>query len=191
MAPIKILIAEDNIDNLRLLMQDIEKAALPVEMVSTPNGKIAIQKALEHIPDMMLIDWVMPEMDGIALTKQLRANPKTKLIPIIMITSKMNNMEDLQIAFDAGVTDFINRPYHPLELIARIKAATRLGNSYRELIAEKQKSDEAVQKLQQINQELSSLSDQLSLELREQKDVNLRLMETFDLVKQISNLNKS
>lgn len=186
----KILIAEDDIDNLRLLMEDVKSMGMPIEMVSTPNGKLAYKKTLEHKPDMLLIDWVMPEMDGVEVTRKIRSNPSTTLIPIVMITSKMNTKEDLNIAFEAGVTDFINRPYHKLELIARIKAALRLSNTYKKLIEEKEKSDASNDKLQLINQDLMVIQGKLETELKAQKKTNHLLMETFELVKQLSNLNQ-
>lgn len=190
MTPLRILIAEDDIENLRLLMEDINEVDIPIEMISTPNGKIALKKTLEHAPDVILIDWVMPELDGIELTKQLREKEQAKLTPIIMITSKMNTKADLKQAFDAGVTDFINRPYHKLELLSRIKAAVRLSNTYKELIEEKEKSEQSLKKLTHINNELITIQNKLESELKAQKKTNHLLMETFELVKQLSNVNK-
>lgn len=171
-------------------MDDINDVDLPVELVSTPNGKIALSKTIAQIPDVILIDWVMPEMDGLEVTKRLREHEKTKLIPIIMITSKMNTKEDLKNAFDAGVTDFINRPYDKLELLSRIKAALRLSNTYKELIREKQKTEQSLKRLSRINQELLTIQEKMEQELVAQKNTNRTLMETFELVKQLRSINK-
>jgi len=190
MTPLRILIAEDDIENLRILMDDLNDVGIPIELVSTPNGKIALEKTQKQTPDVVLIDWVMPEMDGIEVTKRLRKNPTTRLTPIIMITSKMNTKEDLKTAFDAGVTDFINRPYHKLELLARIKAALRLSNTYKELIQEKQKTESALRRMNQMNQKLMTLQEKMELELKAQKSTNRTLMETFELVKQLRDINQ-
>lgn len=97
------------------------------------NGHIALcaddaEQAMEMInnvlPDLVLLDWMMPNMSGIEFSRILRREPRTKSIPIIMLTAKVEENEKI-LGLDAGVDDYITKPFSPRELIARIKAVLR------------------------------------------------------------------
>lgn len=115
----KILIIDDDINALKLLGYTLRKAGL--EVLVAQNGIEGIEKATAHIPDLVVTDLMMPKMDGYEVTRQIRANPTTRHIPIIMLTAK-SQVHDKVAGFEAGVNDYVTKPVMPAELIARIKS---------------------------------------------------------------------
>jgi two-component system phosphate regulon response regulator PhoB len=91
------------------------------------NGQIAYQMILDDIPDLVLADWMMPMMSGLELTRRLKREPITAEIPIILLTAKSDE-EDKIKGFEAGIDDYVVKPFSPRELLARIKAVLRRGN---------------------------------------------------------------
>jgi DNA-binding response OmpR family regulator len=114
----KVLIVEDE-EKILNLIQDvlIEK----YDVVTAQNGEDAIVMAQDEQPDVILLDKIIPKMDGILTSQYLRRGSKTKHIPIIMLTA-LKEPEDRTAAFAAGIDDFISKPFHPDELIARVEA---------------------------------------------------------------------
>lgn len=112
------LIVEDNPDVLRFIGAAI--APLKLRCISASNGQDGIDKAQEFIPDIILTDLMMPKVDGTELCRQVRANPLTSHIPIVVITA--HNDDDTRIAcFDAGADSFISKPFDSNVLRANIK----------------------------------------------------------------------
>ena len=119
----KILIVDDDPLNIKLLA-----AKLPDEKYKTIeacNGAEAIEKALKESPDLILLDIMMPEMDGYEVTKRLKDNPATREIPIILITA-LDNRDDKVKGLEAGAEEFLNKPINTTELLARIQSMVRL-----------------------------------------------------------------
>ncbi len=119
----KILIAEDDYVS-RLLVKKAVKN-IGHEVVEAENGKIAWDKFLEHKPDMVISDWMMPEMDGIQLCKKIRESGKKTYSYVILLTAK-DKMTDLVEVFEAGADDYIIKPFKPDELRSRIKTGERI-----------------------------------------------------------------
>lgn len=115
----KILIVDDDINALKLLGYTLRKAGF--EVLVAQNGIEGIEKATTNIPDLVVTDLMMPKVDGYEVTRQIRANPATRHIPIIMLTAK-SQVHDKVAGFEAGVNDYVTKPVMPAELIARIKA---------------------------------------------------------------------
>lgn len=83
------------------------------------------QRVLDaKLPDLVLLDWMLPAMSGVAFAKALRQNAQTRTIPIVLLTARADEGDRLQ-GFDAGVDDYITKPFSPRELVARIKAVLR------------------------------------------------------------------
>ncbi len=116
--PEKILIVDDDLDTLRLVGLLLQRKGY--EITAADNGVQAIEKAKHEIPDLILLDVMMPEMDGIEVLKRLRANSETSDIPIIMFTAK-SQVDDKVTGFEAGADDYLTKPTHPAELTARVK----------------------------------------------------------------------
>ena len=120
--PANILIVEDESSILELISLNIHQAGFnPIRAI---NAEYANNIVKETIPDLIVLDWMLPGMDGIEFTKRLRANSETKSIPIIMLTAKAD--EDNKIkGLNVGADDYLTKPFSPRELIARIKALLR------------------------------------------------------------------
>ena len=117
--PTKILIVDDDQDSLKLIGLMLQRQGY--EVVAANAGNQAIARALNELPDLIILDVMMPDMDGYEVTRRLRSNPKTKDIPIIMFTAK-TLIDDKVAGFEAGVDDYLTKPTHPTELSSRIKA---------------------------------------------------------------------
>jgi len=114
-----ILIIDDDVNALKLLAYTLRKAGF--DILVAQNGFEGLEKAEQHLPDLIVADLMMPKMDGYEVTRRLRANPTTQNIPIIMLTAK-SQVQDKVAGFEAGVDDYVTKPVMPAELIARIKA---------------------------------------------------------------------
>ncbi|MBN2263759.1 MAG: response regulator transcription factor [Prolixibacteraceae bacterium] len=102
-----------------------------------PNGEAALEVGFNESPDLIIMDWEMPIMDGISALKKLKSNANTKNTPVIMITGRMTSVVDLKTAFDAGAIDFIRKPIDPIELIARTRSMLMLSVYYKESVRKK------------------------------------------------------
>lgn len=114
-----ILIIDDDVNALKLLGYTLRKAGFSILVAQ--NGFEGISKAEEHIPDLVVSDLMMPRMDGYEVTRRIRKHPKTKHIPVILLTAK-SQVQDKVAGFEAGANDYVTKPVMPAELIARIKA---------------------------------------------------------------------
>jgi two-component system, cell cycle response regulator len=135
----RILIVDDDPLNIKLL-----KAKLPAgqfETLSALNGKQAIQKVLHDTPDLILLDIMMPEMDGFAVSRWIKENSDTKEIPIILITA-LEGMDDKIRGLEAGADEFLNKPVNTIELLARINSLLRL-KQYRERLFLRRQSEQS------------------------------------------------
>jgi pilus assembly protein CpaE len=115
----KILIIDDDIDTLKLVGLMLERHGYRIAVAS--NGSIGLSKAASENPDLILLDIMMPDMDGYEVTRRLRVDPALAHIPIIMFTAK-TMVDDKVAGFEAGVDDYLTKPTHPAELTAHVKA---------------------------------------------------------------------
>ena len=115
----KVLIIDDDIDTLKLVGLMLERQGY--EIVVAGNGTIGLTKAAEEKPELILLDVMMPDLDGYEVTKRLRSDPSLAHIPIIMFTAK-TMVDDKVAGFEAGVDDYLTKPTHPAELTAHVKA---------------------------------------------------------------------
>ena len=117
-----ILIVEDESSILELISLNLHQAGFnPIRAISAEYANNLVK---ETIPDLIVLDWMLPGMDGIEFAKRLRANSATKSIPIIMLTAKSD--EDNKIkGLNVGTDDYLTKPFSPRELVARIKALLR------------------------------------------------------------------
>jgi two-component system phosphate regulon response regulator PhoB len=117
-----ILIVEDESPILELLALNISQAGYnPLRAISAEHAEKLINEAL---PDIILLDWMLPGMSGIDFAKKLRSNTLTKTIPIIMLTARSDELDKVK-GLEVGADDYITKPFSPRELNARIKAVLR------------------------------------------------------------------
>lgn len=125
--PEKILVVDDDIDTLRLVGLMLQRQGY--QIVAANNGHQALTMAQAEKPDIILLDVMMPDMDGYEVCRRLRANTTTATIPIIMFTAK-SQVDDKVTGFEAGADDYLTKPTQPRELFAHIKAVlARSGSS--------------------------------------------------------------
>jgi DNA-binding response OmpR family regulator len=115
----KILIVDDDIDSLKLIGLMLQRQGY--EIAAASSGGQAIAKALAETPDLIILDVMMPDMDGYEVCRRLRADANTQSIPIIMFTAK-TLVDDKVTGFEAGADDYLTKPTHPAELASRVKA---------------------------------------------------------------------
>ena len=128
-----ILIVDDQIENLQIINNYLEEAKLANAISLAPDTQIAFSIIEKQIPDLIITDWEMPEMDGIQFISQLKNNNATKDIPVMMCTGIMTSSDKLQLAMETGAVDFIRKPIDKTELIARVKSNLLLSEKYHEV----------------------------------------------------------
>lgn len=137
----RILVIDDNRFERELLADLLQPQGY--ELAFAVNGAEGLMKAAEFDPDLILLDIMMPEMDGFEVCQRLRADAATAELPIIMVTA-LNDREPRIRGIEAGADDFITKPFDSVELRARIRTITRL-NRYRRLMAERVKFERVVE----------------------------------------------
>ena len=125
-----ILIVDDNPNNLSFLFDFLTELGFKVLVART--GVSALQKAEYSPPDLILLDVVMPEVDGFETCRRLKANDSTKEIPIIFMTA-LNSTEDKVKAFSVGAVDYVTKPIQNEEVLARVKAHLSISRLSRKL----------------------------------------------------------
>jgi len=118
----KILIVEDERDILQLVKLYLEKEGF--RTVSAATGAEGLRSAKQDKPDLVILDLMLPEIDGLEVCKRLRAAPETAMLPIIMLTAKAEE-SDTVIGLELGADDYVTKPFSPKTLVARVKALFR------------------------------------------------------------------
>lgn len=122
MAAKKILIIEDEKDIVEMIAYNLKKEGYAT--VSVLNGRQAVSSAKRERPDLVILDLMLPDIDGFEICKQLRNNEITGQIPIIMLTAKSQEADKVT-GLELGADDYITKPFSPRELVARMKAVLR------------------------------------------------------------------
>jgi pilus assembly protein CpaE len=115
----KILVVDDDLDTLKLVGLMLERQGYEITVAT--NGELGLSKAATEKPDLILLDIMMPDIDGYEVTRRLRADPTLAHIPIIMFTAK-SMVDDKVAGFEVGADDYLTKPTHPAELTAHVKA---------------------------------------------------------------------
>ena len=120
--PTNILIVEDEESILELIAINLKQSGFnPIRAISAEFAEKIVNEAL---PDLIILDWMLPGMNGIEFAKRLKTNSETKIIPIIMLTAKSEEDNKL-LGLNVGADDYMTKPFSPKELIARVKAVLR------------------------------------------------------------------
>ena len=118
----KILIVEDDKDIIKMLEYNLKKEGYKV--VAAQDGEDALDLALRQYPNLILLDLMLPGINGLEVCKTLKKETKTASIPIIMLTAKSQESDKI-VGLELGADDYVTKPFSPRELIARIKAVLR------------------------------------------------------------------
>ncbi len=118
-----ILVVDDNQQNLELLqayLEDIDCKVIPAH-----DGPEALEIVVKKLPDLILLDVMMPKMSGFEVCRRIKADPKTTDIPVIMVTA-LSEFGDIERAIDSGTDDFLSKPVNKLELLTRVKTMLKI-----------------------------------------------------------------
>jgi len=147
----KILIVDDIPKNIQLAANILQKEGY--QMAFAQNGKSALSQIQSNRFDLILLDVMMPDMDGFAVCEQLRKNSANKDIPLIFLTAK-NLSESIVKGFELGAMDYVTKPFHGAELLARVKTHLELFRSKEELKEVNQQLKNEIDERMQIEEEL-------------------------------------
>jgi two-component system alkaline phosphatase synthesis response regulator PhoP len=118
----KILVVEDEQDILQLVKHYLEKEGF--RPITAMNGLEALKKVKEEKPDLLVLDLMLPELDGLEVCKRLRSVPETAMLPILMLTAKAEESDTI-VGLELGADDYVTKPFSPKALVARVKALLR------------------------------------------------------------------
>jgi putative two-component system response regulator len=156
----KILLVDDEERNLRLMK--LLLTSFGYDVLTASNGREALEKVHDIPPDVILLDIMMPQIDGFEVAKQLKREEETKIIPIVMVTA-LNEVEDRVKALEAGADDFLNKPVDKTELRARVQSLVKV-KAFNDYMRNYQKELEA---------EVAKRTIQLRQALKRLKEVSL------------------
>ncbi len=127
----KILVIDDLPENVFILQDRLENEGY--EVLTAYDGNTGVEKARTHLPDLILLDVMMPDITGFEVCKILVNDEKTKHIPIILVTAKAG-AEDIKEGLEAGAFDYVKKPFSRVEIIARVKSALKLSEANKQLL---------------------------------------------------------
>lgn len=196
-----ILVVDDSQENIAVLQTVLEHSHYAV--ISASSGDEAIRVTKEALPDLILMDVIMPVMDGISACRILSNDEKTNGIPIILITAK-NEPEDLKVGLEAGAVDYVKKPFVLVELLARVKTSLRLKEAQDKLVDQEKKiaiielagaaAHELNQPLTVINCQVKLLEESLAekdiLPGREVEIINQSVKRMTEIIRKIGNITK-
>jgi adenylate cyclase len=155
--PARILIADDNPDNLDIFRTRL--AAHKYEIITATDGEAALAAAKEKQPDVILLDIMMPKMDGVEVCRHLRADPSLPFMPIIMVTAKTSS-QDVVSSLEAGADEYLTKPVDHGALVARVNSMLRIKALTDTVQAQSAKLAEWNAKLEQrVNEQLGELEN--------------------------------
>ena len=133
--PSKVLIVEDDPDIVDILSYNLKQADLKV--TSVPDGSSALAEVKRRLPDLILLDLILPKVDGLEVCRLLKGEPETKNVPIIMITAKGEEVDRI-VGLELGADDYIIKPFSPREVVLRVRSVLKrsVANSQKEITAQ-------------------------------------------------------
>lgn len=129
-AGMKIMVVDDNVQNVELL--EAYLSALPCDVSRAADGQQALERVTAEMPDLILLDVMMPKMSGFEVCQRLKSDPATREIPILMVTA-LNDVGDVERGNEAGTDDFLSKPFNKAELLQRVQSLLRIRLLKREL----------------------------------------------------------
>lgn len=180
---IKVLIVDDVQDNLITLSALIRETFSSAKIFSALNGRDAIDIAKKEDPDMILLDILMPGMDGYKVCKILKKEPSTKDIPVVFVTALRNDPENKIKALEVGADAFISKPIDEIELVAQIRAMAKIKKAATDRKNENERLQQLVEEktkeLQQQNETTTFLFENLKIEFekRVQSENEMKVKE--------------
>ncbi|MEG5060172.1 PAS domain-containing protein [Microcoleus sp. A2-C5] len=172
-----ILIVDDHPESLRLLSQVLSKRGYKVR--PTRDGKLALNFAQSTPPDLILLDIMMPGMNGYQVCEQLKASPKTKDIPVIFLSS-LNEVFDKVKAFSLGAVDYISKPFQTEEVVSRIENQLLLSRLSKQIVAQNARLQAEIEERKRVEAELRESQHWLSAVIK----MNPNVLYIYDVMEQ-------
>ncbi len=170
----KILVVDDERFNIEIILGLLPKQ---FEIETAANGIEALEKVKETSPDLILLDIMMPEINGFEVCRQLKSDEKTMCIPVVMVTS-LTEKEDRIRGIEAGADDFLNRPLEEYELNARVKSLLRVKKYHDELVEEQEKLRHLNEHLEdKVKERTASLAAEVEMRKKAQDLLQVTLKE--------------
>lgn len=126
MMAIDVMIVEDDAALLELLRYNYEKCGYHVEAIA--HGDVAQERLKQHLPDLLVLDWMLPGVSGVELCRRLRQKPRTRALPLIMLSARRDG-SDIRRGFQNGADAYIVKPFSITELLARTQALLQRTHS--------------------------------------------------------------
>jgi adenylate cyclase len=139
----RILVVDDVLENVEIIKARLESQGY--EVVTAFDGEEALLKVRETSPDLLLLDIMMPKMDGFQVCRAIRSSKDTEMLPVIMVTAR-NDTGDIVKGFEAGADDYLTKPFNQQELQARVRSMLRIRDAQLQLEEFNQSLEERVQK---------------------------------------------
>lgn len=155
-----ILVVDDHPTNLKVLVEYLESANYRT-LVAT-RGERALQQIHRYVPDLILLDVLMPDLNGFDTCRLLKANPRTRNIPVIFITA-LSDVDSIVRGFEAGGVDYITKPIRHQELLARVNTHLTLQNLQDELLKKNKQLEQRNEELQQALKNIKTLEGLLPI----------------------------
>ncbi len=152
---LRVLVADDDPVTLKLIAFHLGKAGHRV--TTATNGKQAMALAIERLPQILITDWSMPEMDGVELTKALRSSDEGKKVQIILLTGREEEANVLK-AFESGVDEYLNKPFNPQILLARVRAGERVVHLCEQIERDREEREQQLAQLAVLTRKLQTAS---------------------------------
>ena len=127
MRSLKILIVDDEPLNISLYFEMLRQD--DYNIIAAADGLEAVQKAEIELPDLIILDWNMPRLNGLEALKRIKSDEKTNKIPVLMITGVMTSSENLTSALQEGAIDFLRKPFDRMELKTRVRSDLLLSQT--------------------------------------------------------------
>lgn len=145
-----VLVVEDTQDVIRLVHLSLRQQ---FRVMAAENGAKGLELALRETPDLIITDLMMPEMDGLEMTRRLREDPRTRHVPIIMLTAR-GDLEDRVAGLETGVNQYLTKPFSPLELLTTVRSLLRIEETHADLLL--------AQRMDSLNQVAGGLAHEIN-----------------------------
>ena len=160
----KVLIADDSEASLMMMREFFVISEKEIDLLFARNGQEALDLVMEHKPDLILLDVIMPEINGIELVKKFKADPEIKDTPVIILSAT----ESLRSAYESGANDFISKPFNQHELLIKVRSALNLIENIRRL---KLNREELIEQKEQVEERKKEIIDDITYSKRIQQAI--------------------
>lgn len=183
-----VLIVDDTPANLGVIAENLE--ACGYRVLVAQDGAEGLQRAEFAQPDLIMLDVMMPRMDGLQVCRLLKKQPSTRDIPVIFMTAR-SEIEDKVAGFDVGAVDYVTKPLQIEEVIVRIKTHLELSNMRKRMVTQNAQlqryREQLEQRVAERTRELSDSNQHLRAEIQERKAMAQRLKQSFEFTESVIN----